>query len=618
MKLLLENGADQTIQNFDGKSPVAFADSVEMKRVFYTASKDYKSPRSTPYEDWVYVSNDDNNNAPNSPKSCEDVVKNLFKGLDIRHNKSVKKEKSILDLPTLAPEGSPELVDAIQPPYFQPTQAPLTPIPIAPKPTPNFISPIRSAFNEEEKLFPKNNNNNNNDQSNIVIQDTQNQFGPIKKCTLSNFNLHNFDELLSDNNPFPVNILKTNNNNYNNNNNNNNTKQSDSDFLEEIIGSPPKSTNPISELEKILGIPIDDKSRGSSVNNSRRGSIDISDLDQNSYSNIRRNSIDYSDLGQNNLFFNNNLSDEKLSSKKTFTDLDLNRKIFPETNVNNNINNTLQTRTALHNNGFNNFSTAPVTDNISIIPNKNVIIDNVPIGNTPLHTNFDTLIPDSINIAPLNGTLAIDPILTQDGLSKSLPFAHEGKKEEFLRDSRIVSSGIPFNSTLNVINSHVLSEPSSINFMPQTTNPHTEPSCIPTFSNTPQTTIVNNYILNTATSSSSDKIIEFFTTIGLTKYIKEFIDEEWDWESLLEVTNEDLQEMGIKVGSRRKILNAIQKYKSSKDDDGSLRHSGNKDGREFWDIDFSTLTLIDFLGNGFYGSVYKVIFTLLILVLKDF
>ena len=45
-----------------------------------------------------------------------------------------------------------------------------------------------------------------------------------------------------------------------------------------------------------------------------------------------------------------------------------------------------------------------------------------------------------------------------------------------------------------------------------------------------------------------DRLVNLLEELGLSKYVPQFIEEEWDWDSLLEITSNDLLSMGLKTG----------------------------------------------------------------------
>jgi hypothetical protein len=122
-------------------------------------------------------------------------------------------------------------------------------------------------------------------------------------------------------------------------------------------------------------------------------------------------------------------------------------------------------------------------------------------------------------------------------------------------------------------------------------------------------------------SVSEHRLVNLLQDLGLSKYIDVFLAEEWDWDSLLEITNNDLTEMGIKAGSRRKLISAISRLQQERDSlshsspvaplptkiDTAPRQRGSVDGIGgcSYLIDASEIRFLDYLGKGFYGSVYR-------------
>ena len=125
---------------------------------------------------------------------------------------------------------------------------------------------------------------------------------------------------------------------------------------------------------------------------------------------------------------------------------------------------------------------------------------------------------------------------------------------------------------------------------------------------------------------SDMRLVKLLQDLELSKYIDVFLAEEWDWDSLLEITNSDLIDMGIKAGSRRKLISAISRVRSGLSDPilrprsavhSSLlslasqesSHSQRTRTEELIDqcsyiVDYSEITVRSHLGKGFYGSVY--------------
>lgn len=58
---------------------------------------------------------------------------------------------------------------------------------------------------------------------------------------------------------------------------------------------------------------------------------------------------------------------------------------------------------------------------------------------------------------------------------------------------------------------------------------------------------------------------KFLMAVGVTEYEKEFIKQRIDMEALFMLTDEDLVTLGIPLGPRRKLLNAIKEYKQQSD-----------------------------------------------------
>lgn len=55
------------------------------------------------------------------------------------------------------------------------------------------------------------------------------------------------------------------------------------------------------------------------------------------------------------------------------------------------------------------------------------------------------------------------------------------------------------------------------------------------------------------------KVMMFLESCGLTRYTHLFTSSEVDMEALLKLTQEDFKEIGLPVGPRRKLLDAIEK-----------------------------------------------------------
>jgi len=115
-------------------------------------------------------------------------------------------------------------------------------------------------------------------------------------------------------------------------------------------------------------------------------------------------------------------------------------------------------------------------------------------------------------------------------------------------------------------------------------------------------------------------LVALLAELGLERYTEAFIEEEWDFESLLQVTQEDLVEMGLKAGARRKLMTAISRVRGQQL--GGSRVGNLSDSSESlsapdllrrsygsskppWEIDYEALQLQGYLGKGFYGNVYK-------------
>lgn len=122
-------------------------------------------------------------------------------------------------------------------------------------------------------------------------------------------------------------------------------------------------------------------------------------------------------------------------------------------------------------------------------------------------------------------------------------------------------------------------------------------------------------------TNMDDRLIRLLEELHLEKYIDVFIEEEWDWDSLLEVTNSDLVDMGLKAGSRRKLMSAIQRVREQEglraSDPGQNYVNFSSEGtsplrtsqpgtviRKPYEIDFDELTVTQYLGKGFYGNVF--------------
>jgi len=112
-----------------------------------------------------------------------------------------------------------------------------------------------------------------------------------------------------------------------------------------------------------------------------------------------------------------------------------------------------------------------------------------------------------------------------------------------------------------------------------------------------------------------ERLVKLLENLGLEKYISIFIEEEWDWDALLEITSADLMGLGIKSGSRRKLMTAIARVREE-----SGLHSQSAPGVELQEVSSATIKelkkdknyIIDFkeitkqrlLGRGFYGEVF--------------
>lgn len=125
------------------------------------------------------------------------------------------------------------------------------------------------------------------------------------------------------------------------------------------------------------------------------------------------------------------------------------------------------------------------------------------------------------------------------------------------------------------------------------------------------------------------RLVKLLQDLELSKYIDVFLAEEWDWDSLLEITNSDLIDMGIKAGSRRKLISAISRVRSGLTTTAphhhhprsavhsslltlasqESSHSQRTRTEELIEqcsyiVDYSEITVRSHLGKGFYGSVY--------------
>ena len=98
-----------------------------------------------------------------------------------------------------------------------------------------------------------------------------------------------------------------------------------------------------------------------------------------------------------------------------------------------------------------------------------------------------------------------------------------------------------------------------------------------------------------------ERIVVLLKELGLSKYITKFIEEEWDWEGLLEITSADLISLGLKSGSRRKILSAVERHKKAAAAPPPSPHRAKP-----YEIEFNSLVINNFVGKGFYGEVYLV------------
>lgn len=150
-----------------------------------------------------------------------------------------------------------------------------------------------------------------------------------------------------------------------------------------------------------------------------------------------------------------------------------------------------------------------------------------------------------------------------------------------------------------------------------------------------------------------ERLCRLFASLGLEKYITKFHDEEWDWAALMEITEQDIEQMGVKAGPRRKLMSAIRKLRqehyrqkgglvgdedfvSGEESDpvdylqSSSRSLPDEDGKHkndeedditsprspidsphrrvvvpAWEVAYEDLQLTGYLGKGFYGNVYK-------------
>src|SRR3990167_4401177 len=119
------------------------------------------------------------------------------------------------------------------------------------------------------------------------------------------------------------------------------------------------------------------------------------------------------------------------------------------------------------------------------------------------------------------------------------------------------------DSGLNLINHHKFETKLNISHSHSQSNTHplshthtTLTSTATVLSASAPTVIVPNNTASIAFPSHSastpslvdDRLVNLLEELGLSKYIPQFIEEEWDWDSLLEITSNDLLSMGLKTG----------------------------------------------------------------------
>ena len=106
-----------------------------------------------------------------------------------------------------------------------------------------------------------------------------------------------------------------------------------------------------------------------------------------------------------------------------------------------------------------------------------------------------------------------------------------------------------------------------------------------------------------------ERLVKLLGTLGLEKYIETFLSEEWDWDALMEITSSDLMSMGLKSGSRRKLIAAIQRVRGGNSTNSLEMPSSptipqvTKETCNYI-IDYSEITKKNYLGKGFYGEVF--------------
>jgi len=105
--------------------------------------------------------------------------------------------------------------------------------------------------------------------------------------------------------------------------------------------------------------------------------------------------------------------------------------------------------------------------------------------------------------------------------------------------------------------------------------------------------------------SPDERLVKLLENLGLGKYIQTFLEEEWDWEALMEITAADLELMGLKSGSRRKLIAAISRVREEPKQKFSPTSPPRIDSsHRNYIIDYNQITKKRSLGKGFYGEVF--------------
>ena len=68
-------------------------------------------------------------------------------------------------------------------------------------------------------------------------------------------------------------------------------------------------------------------------------------------------------------------------------------------------------------------------------------------------------------------------------------------------------------------------------------------------------------------SAVDQRLCALLGELGLSHYMEAFVEEEWDWDGVLEITEEDLKELGLKAGARRKLMTAIKRARKRHQDE---------------------------------------------------